>query len=340
MKKIQYLIMFIAVVCILSPGAAFAQRRRNNVIKVASPAPERTDWGRALNQISSEWSRITNGEVTFQVFHDGIMGKGNESEMLQLLKSDSIQGAVFTSSGLNLISGGILTLSCPFLIRDSAELNAVLAGLKGELETRVEKEGFAVLGWSQAGWIKIFSRSPVLVPDDLKRQKLGASPIDDKMMNAFSTMGYQMVPLGLNDILVSLSNGKVDAVYISPMAAGGYQLFGVAKNMTSLNVAPFLGGLVLNQRAWRAVPDQYKPQLIEVTARIVRDLDRSMSRLEDDMVNTMKQYGLVVHQVSPQQAQVWYDDTARAMPSLLESTFDRDLYQRIDSILKDYRNRR
>jgi TRAP-type C4-dicarboxylate transport system substrate-binding protein len=160
------------------------------------------------------------------------------------------------------------------------------------------------------------------------------------MMNAFSTMGYQMVPLVLNDILVSLSNGKVDAVYISPMAAGGYQLFGVAKNMTSLNVAPFLGGLVLNQRAWRAVPDQYKPRLIEVTARIVRELDRSMSRLEDDMVNTMKQYGLVVHQVSPQQAQIWYDDTARAMPSLLESTFDRDLYQRIDSILKDYRNRR
>jgi TRAP-type C4-dicarboxylate transport system substrate-binding protein len=340
MKKVQQLIVFIALVCILSPGAAFAQRRRNNVIKVASPAPERTDWGRALNQISSEWSRITNGEVEFQVFHDGIMGKGNESEMLQLLKSNSIQAGVFTSSGLNLISPGIMTLSAPFFIRDTGELGAVLAGLRGELEGRVEREGFAVLGWSQAGWVKIFSRSPVIVPNDLKRLKLGASPTDDKMMNAFITMGYQIVPVGLNDMLVSLTSGKVDATYLSPMAAGGYQLFGVAKNMTSLNVAPFLGGLVLNQRAWQAVPDQYKARLKEATARIVRDLDRSMTKLEDDMVNTMKQYGLVVHQVSPQQAQIWYDDTAKAIPSLMESTFDRDLYQRVDSILMDYRKSR
>jgi TRAP-type C4-dicarboxylate transport system substrate-binding protein len=153
-------------------------------------------------------------------------------------------------------------------------------------------------------------------------------------------MGYQMVPVSLNDVPVSLTSGKIDSIYVSPIAAGGFQLYRVIKNMTSLNVAPFLGGLVLNQRAWRAVPDQYKPRLKEATARIVRELDRSMTQLEDDMVDTMKQYGLVVHQVSPQQAQVWYDDTARAMPSLLESTFDRDLYQRIDSILKDYRNRR
>jgi TRAP-type C4-dicarboxylate transport system substrate-binding protein len=160
------------------------------------------------------------------------------------------------------------------------------------------------------------------------------------MMQAFVVMGYQMVPVGANDTLVALSSGKIDAVYASPIGAGGYQLFGVAKNMSSLNVAPFLGGLVLNQRAWRAVPDQYKQRLIDVTARIVRDLDQSMTKLEDDVVNVMKRNGLIVHQVSPQQAQVWYDDTDRATPTLLGNTFDRDLYQRIDTILKDYRNKR
>jgi TRAP-type C4-dicarboxylate transport system substrate-binding protein len=338
MKKIRYVIMFIALVCVLNP-AVFAQRRRI-VIKVASPAPEATDWGKALNQISREWSVITNGEVEFRIYHNGTQGKGNENEMLQMLKSNSIQAAVFTSSGLNLISSGIITLSAPFFIRDNEELDAVMTGTKGELESRIEKEGFAVLGWSRAGWIKVFSRSPVLVPADLKRQKLGASPLDEKMMQAFSVMGYQMVPIGLNDMLISLTSGKIDAVYNSPIGAGGYQLFGVAKNMTSLNVAPFLGGLVLNQRAWRAVPDQYKPRLMEVTARIVRELDQSMTKLEDDVVNVMKQNGLIVHQVNAQQAQTWYDDTARAMPTLLGNTFDRDLYQRIDAILKDYRNRR
>jgi TRAP-type C4-dicarboxylate transport system substrate-binding protein len=339
MKKIRYFIMFIALVCVLNPCAVFAQRRL--VIKVASPAPEATDWGKALNQISREWSVITNGAVEFRVYHNGTQGKGNENEMLQMLKANSIQAGVFTSSGLNLISSGIITLSAPFFIRDNDELDAVLTGIRGELESRIEKEGFAVLGWSRAGWIKIFARSPVLVPSDLKRQKLGASPLDDKMMQAFSTMGYQMVSVGANDTLISLTSGKIDAVYTSPIGAGGYQLFGVAKNMSSLNVAPFLGGLVLNQRAWRAVPDQYKSRLIEVTSRIVRELDQSVTKLEDDVVNVMKQNGLIVHQVSTQQAQVWYDDLAKSTPTLLgNNTFDRDLYQRIDAILQDYRNKR
>jgi TRAP-type C4-dicarboxylate transport system substrate-binding protein len=330
--------MFMALVYVLNPGAVFAQRRI--VIKVASPAPETTDWGKALNQISREWSSITNGEVEFRVYPNGTQGKGNENEMLQMLKSNTIQAGVFTSSGLNLISPGIITLSCPFFIRDNNELNEVMVNLQGELESRVEKEGFVVLGWSRGGWLKVFSRSPVFVPDDLKRQKLGASPLDDKIMQAFVTMGYQMIPIGLNDMLVSLTSGKIDAIYNSPIGVGGYQLFGVAKNMTSLNVAPFLGGLVLNQRAWRAVPDRYKQRLIDATVSIVKGLDQSVTKIEDDVVNEMKKYGLVVHEVSPQQAQVWYDDTAKAMPALLGAVFDRDLYQRIDAVLRDYRNKR
>jgi TRAP-type C4-dicarboxylate transport system substrate-binding protein len=340
MKKIRYFIMLIALVCVLNPGAVFAQRKQ--IIKVASPAPEGTDWGAALNQISREWSRITNGEVEFRVYHGGTQGKGNEQEMLTMLRAPrpSIQAGVFTSSGLNLISPGIMTLSAPFFIRDNNELDAVLTGLRVELNTLLEKEGFVVLGWSRAGWVKIFSRSPVLVPNDLKRLKLGSSPLDDKMMHVFSTMGYQTVPVQLNDMLISLTTGKLDAVYNSPIGAGGYQLFGIAKNMTTLNVAPFLGGMVLTQQAWRTIPDQYKPRLLEVTARIIRDLDQSVTKLEDNAINVMKQNGLIVHEVTPQQAQVWYDDTARAMPSLLDTIFDRDLYQKIDSILKDYRNKR
>jgi TRAP-type C4-dicarboxylate transport system substrate-binding protein len=338
MKNIRRLFVCVALLCVLNPCTTFAQRRRI-VIKVASQAPEATDWGKALNQISREWSSITNGEVEFRVYPNGTQGKGNENEMLQLLKSNAVQAAVFTSSGLNLISPGIITVSCPFLIRDNNELDAVLTELKGELETRVEKEGYAVLGWSRAGWIKIFSRTPVLVPADLKRLKLGANPLDDKMTQAFTAMGYQTVPVGLNDTLVALNSGKIDAIYNSPIGAGGYQVFGVAKNMTSINVAPFLGGLVLNQRAWRSVPDQYKPRLMEATSRIVRELDHSVTRLEDHVVNEMKKYGLTVHQVSPQQAQLWYDDTARVKSALLGTAFDRDLYQRIESILNNYRNK-
>jgi hypothetical protein len=54
----------------------------------------------------------------------------------------------------------------------------------------------------------------------------------------------------------------------------------------------------------------------------------------------MSQHGLVVNQPTPQQEALWYADVEAAMPSLLGTTFDRNIYNKIDTLLKAYRNRR
>ncbi|MDR2518548.1 MAG: TRAP transporter substrate-binding protein DctP [Spirochaetaceae bacterium] len=334
-KKIKILPFMLVIAALLVPERAFAQRKIT--VKLASPVPENTFWGAALNRMSNEWDKISGGTVELKIYHGGVAG--SEDDVLRKLRMNQLQGAVLTSFGLNLITPEIITLSAPFFIRDDGELAAVLTSLKPELEAKINEKGFYTLTWAKSGWVKLFSKTPVFVPADLKRQTVGTSPEAPELAQVFKSMGYRLVPVNNADVLVSLNSGMVDAVYQSPVFVGGMQLFGITKHMASINIAPFMGGIVLNQQAWQRIPDAYKGPLTAASQRIAADIDRSISRLETDAVRTMASYGLTVNQISEEQAALWYSDMEKAMPSLLRTTFDQNIYRKIEAILKAYRSK-
>ncbi|MDR2210761.1 MAG: TRAP transporter substrate-binding protein DctP [Spirochaetaceae bacterium] len=325
------LLALLAAFCLLWPGSLAAQR--TVTIKLMSQVPENTPWGSLLNRMARDWSAATNGEVNLVIYHNS---KSGEADILRQLNMNQIQAAMLSTMGMKLISPEIMTLSCPFLIRNNAELDLVLRNLKQELEQKINSRGYYLLAWSKVGWIRFFSKNPVFVPADLKRQRLGTSDAETELLDAFRAMGYQMVPIAMNQILVSLSGGQIDAVYQSPVNAGGLQIFGLAKNMASIPVAPFLGSIILNQRAWRSIPEKYRNDLIRITRRMEAELDRSVQDFEAEVIQSMVRYGLVINQVSPEQERIWYADANRTLPALIGTIFDRNLYNRISAMLKPY----
>ncbi|MDR2133707.1 MAG: TRAP transporter substrate-binding protein DctP [Treponema sp.] len=323
-------------VILLAAGPLFAQRK--TTIKLASLVPESTPWGAAINRMAVDWARVTNGEVELIVYHGGVAG--TEGDVLRKLNLNQIQAAIFTSIGLNSVMPEVMALSYPFLIRNDRELETVLAKLRPELDAKIEQNGFVTLAWARAGWLKIFSRNPVFTPGDLRRQKVGTNPDELQMIQVFKTMGFQMVPVSMNDALVSLNGGMIDAVYQSPITVAGAQLFGIAKNMSTLNVAPFMGGIVMNRTAWRRIPDRHKEKLQEICKGIETEIDGSIGRLEGDAISTMSKYGLIINQAAPQHEQEWYNDMAGHEKDLVGPVFNRELYQKISAILAEYRQGR
>jgi TRAP-type C4-dicarboxylate transport system substrate-binding protein len=322
---------FFLLVFVLCPVLLFAQRKIT--VKLVSLVPENSPWGSLLNRMAREWNTATNGEVTLVIYHNN---KSSEADLLRQLNMNQIQAAILSTLGMKLISPEIMTLSCPFLIRNNAELDLVLNNLKPELEEKINGKGYHLLAWSKVGWVRFFSKSPVFVPEDLKKQRLGTSDAETELLDAFRAMGYQMTPIAMNQILVSLSGGQIDAVYQSPVNAGGLQIFGLAKNMASIPVAPFLGSIIMNQRAWRSIPDKYKPELTRIVRRVETELDRSVQDFETEVIQTMVRNGLVINQVSPEQEKLWYDDANRTLPPLMGTLFDRSLFTRISAMLRPY----
>jgi TRAP-type C4-dicarboxylate transport system substrate-binding protein len=330
-----YRIVFILAL-ILQTGTIFAQR--TITVRMASVVPEQTPWGQYLNRIASEWKKITNGEVNVIVYHNGTAGK--EDEVIRSLNLNQMQAGVLSTFGLTEVAPEVMTLSCPFIIRNDEELDLVLGEIKADLEEKINAKCFFTLSWARVGWVKIFSKAPVFVPSDLKKQKLATNGEYEKLNQAFKAMGFQMIPVALDDILVSLNSPMVDAVYSSPIAVGGTQIFGLARNMASINIAPFMGAIIINRTTWRSIPEKYKARMMEVVRREELELDKTVRKFEEDMIKTMGNHGLKVNQLTPAQEQLWYDEIDRAMPSMVGTFFDRGFYNRIQAILREHRNRR
>ena len=328
--------LFFVLVLFLSVSPLFAQRRVT--IRLASLVPENTAWGAAINRMAAEWEAITNGQVEVIVFHNGIAG--SEAEVLRKMRINQLQAGVFTSIGLNSVVPEVLAVSYPFLIRNDAEMEYVMENIRPQLDAALQRQSFTTLAWVNAGWLKFFSKTPIYTPNDLRRVRVGSNPEEESMTTAFRAMGYNTVPVLLNDVLLSLNNNTVDTLYLSPVYAAGNQVFGIVRNMMDINLAPFMGGIIINEAVWRRIPERYRPQLMEVCRRLEAEIEASIINLEAEAISIMSRNGLVINELSSEQKQAWYDDIARFENNLVGGSnpvFNRELYFRINNLLTEYR---
>jgi TRAP-type transport system periplasmic protein len=305
-------------------------------IKLASVAPEASPYGSALNQLALDWQRISNGRVRLRVYHNGIAG--TEEDILRKMRIGQLQAAILTSSGLKQVVPEVFAVSVPFLIDSEEELSYVMDEIRPDLNAEFERNRLHVLAWSRAGWIHFFSRSPVTTPDDLKRQRLAADPADEELLEAFRVMGYRPIPIPLPELLTSLNSGLVDAFYTSPLVAAGYQWFGIAPHMVDLKVAPFLGAIVITDAAWRRIPASMKDDLVVATQRSADRIEAEVGALETQALGMMRQFGLQVQDLTPEESRLWEQDVVRHNDAMLD-LFDPAMTVRIQRLLDEFGSR-
>jgi TRAP-type C4-dicarboxylate transport system substrate-binding protein len=337
--------LLLVVAAILGTPCIFAQRggRAGETVevKLASPLPKESPWGRTLDKVAVEWNKITNGQVRLSIRHGGI--EGPESKMHLSLASDIIQAGVFSSFGLTSIEPSIMTLSAPFLIRNETELNVVMKEVQNDLERKLNSGNYFILAWSKSGFVNIFSRDQIFVPDDLRKAKIASNPDASDMNTTFKTMGFQIVESDWGDVGNKLNAGVVAAAYQNPAAIAAYQLHTILKNMLSTNIAPIMGGIVMNQVTWRKIGElnpRYQAELLSATRRIAGEFDDSLQKTVNDAISTMSRAGLKVNTPTPAQEQQWFSEMERVVPTLLGNAYDRDLYNRVNQILTRHRGGR
>jgi len=345
MKK-SAVFSFIMVCLFFTPGISHAQSQPRGSksqgealeIRLASSMPRNSDWGRTLDRIAAEWARVTNNEVRVRILHDGV--EGGDAKVISSLSTNNIQAAMCTSFGLSGICPAIMTMSVPFMIKNDAELDLALKEAKPYLEAQVNRTNFTVIAWSKGGWVNMFSKDPVLVPDDLRRQRIATSPESEDMNMVFKTMGLHLVETNMTDIGPRLANNMINAFYQTPVAVAPMSLHKSVKYMLDMPLAPFLGAIVINRVTWNKISADRQRELIRVTQRIADEFDSTMPRIAGNAVTMMSRDGLIVNKPSPAQEELWRTEMNKAISPLLGTTFDRELYQRINATLEKARSGR
>ena len=327
MKRILALVIVAAAIA-LAPLSA-------QTIRLASGAPESSPWGAALNRLAADWSRISGGRVNLQVFHNAIAG--DEQDVLRKMRIGQIQAGVFTSGGLEALAPEVMTLSMPVLIQSDEELDYVFDHLREDLEAAVARNRFQVLGWSKGGWVYFFTSRSVRSPSELRQIRLAASAENPELLQAFRVMGYQAFPVTQTELLTSLNSGMVDGFYASPIGAAGFQWFARAPYMLDLPVAPFLGSVVISDRAWSSIPANLRPRLKAAVESHISRLDSAVRELEEDAISVMRNHGLQTTELSAAERERWFAEFERSLDLTVGRVFDERTYRAIQQLLDEFR---
>jgi len=337
MKKNTAFFVLVFFSVFFTLNSVFAQRgtkaQETIEIRLASPLPRNSDWGRALDRIAAEWARVTDNEVRVRIIHDGL--EGSESKMLSSMNADNIQAALLTSAGLAEICPAVMTLSVPFLISNNAELDMVIGEVLPVLNNNMNRD-FVAVCWSKGGWVNIFSKERVVLPDDLRRQKMGTNPELRDIIVAFRTMGFNVVETDLVDFGTRLANNMINAVYLIPEALAPLGLHRTLTNMLDLPIAPVMGAIVMNRVTWNKLGADRQQKLLKVTEQMVNEFQTTMARTSSSAIIAMQRDGLRVNRPTQAEQELWRTEVSRAVPML---NVDRNLYNRIIEMLERARNR-
>ena len=320
--------------CLLVAGGAFAQEA-SLTLKLGTLAPEGSPWDTIMRDMGEQWKAAG---VKLLIYPGGQLG--DEPDIVTKMRIGQIQVGVLTVVGLAQIDKGVQALSVPMLYKSYAESDYVRKKMQPVLEERLLKKGFKVLNWGEAGWVNFFGKTPIYTPEDLKKAKFFVWGNDTDTMNIWKSAGYSPIPLAATDILPNLQTGLINSFDTTPISALSFQWFALAPHMTNMRWAPLVGATVITTKAWNKIPASVQPALMKAASEAgVRFRDDIRSG-EQKAIDAMVKHGLKVHEITPEQYDLWEKAFIGVYPQISGTVVPADMMQMAIKYRDEYRARK
>jgi TRAP-type C4-dicarboxylate transport system substrate-binding protein len=308
----------------------------STALRIGSLIPKNSLYHQQLLELGEAWRSAQGDGARFVVFTDG--SQGGEAELARRMRIGQLQGALLSVVGLREIEPSISALqNLPLLFRTWDEVDFVREKMRPAMEKKFHDKGFVVLGWGDAGWVRFFSKSPALRPDDFKGMKFFAWGSEAEQQAIMKSLGYTPVPLETGDILPSIQTGMINVVPSTPYFALASQIYVTAPHMLEINWAPIVGALVITRKAW----DEMTPaaqQALRVAGEKAGVEMRAKARREvDEAVDAMKKRGLVVNRPSAEQMREWNELADKLYPRIRGTMVPAETFDEVFTHLKAYR---
>ena len=314
-------------------GAAAANT--GNLLKIATLAPEGSNWVKSLRSIDQEVREATDGRVGLKIYPGGV--QGDEKVVLRKIRIGQLHGGGFGGQGISQIFPDLLALEMPFLFNDYGEIDHVLEAMDKFYRQGYEKSGYALLGWADIGFVHILSQQPIRTVEDIRSQKvwqLADEPITEVL---FRLASVKSVPLTIPDVLLGLQTNLIDVVYASPAAAIVLQWFTRVKYLTRLPINYTLGAFLIDERAMRKMSAVDRVALTDIARRRMADLSRESRRENKDAMAVLQTHGIEMIDASPKDVETFRDLVAQTEAELTGTAFSKQAHQLIQRHLREYR---
>jgi len=261
-------------------GHTQAQVAQARVIRIATLAPRGSAMTRALALWNRQLSEMTDGQLSVQVYWGGSMG--GERTMVRRMRIGQLDGASLTSTGLALIHRPVLVFQVPGVFLTYPQVDAVREAVGPEIAAGFEAEGYHLLGWGDAGRIRIFSQAPVRRPSDLRRMRPWVPRDDAVFQQVLRAAGATGVTLSVGEVFAGLRTQMIDVVPGTAMVVAGLQWSGSLRYTTLQSGGFLIGGIVIRRSVLEGLTTQQRDALLssarENHGRMIRVARRTDER--------------------------------------------------------------
>jgi TRAP-type C4-dicarboxylate transport system substrate-binding protein len=314
------------------PAAALAA----TTFKIATVAPDGTQWMTRMRAAAEQVAARTQGRVQFKFYPGGVMG--NDDAVLRKIRAGQLHGGMLAGGSLDAIYADSQIYSLPLVFNSFAEVDYVRTRMDPLIQQGLERNGFVSFGLADGGFAHLFASQPVRGLDDVKGRKVWLPPNDPIARAVFDTVGLSPVTLPLSDVMTGLQTGMIDTVAISPVGAVALQWYTRLKYVTDTPLLYIFGTLIIERRAFEKLAPADQAAVRELLSEAMRDIDRHNRADQSGAREALRRQGIEFVAVAPEKLVQWQEAARQARERLAASgVYSKPMWDTLQGHLTAYR---
>ena len=303
------------------------------IIKLATVAPEGTEYYNLLFEMGQRWQQETNGQIQLRIYPNGVVG--GERDTIRKMRVGQIQASAMSSIGLAELTDQIQAFTLPMGFKNYDEIDRVKNVMFGDISEGLSQSGFKLLFLVHIGWVYWFSTEEISVPQDLMDAKIYTTGGDYVTVELFKKFGFNAIPVSETDILTSLQTGMINSMQTVPILSLSSGWSALMPNMLDLKWGAFVGAVIVDERVWKKIKPEHQKIMMDIAQDIGKKYQKSGREMEKKAIDVMQQYGMKIKKPSEEEIAIWNDFKDEITPDVIDTYLTNEIYEKVTSAINE-----
>jgi TRAP-type C4-dicarboxylate transport system substrate-binding protein len=259
--------------------------------------------------------KASGGTIKLKLLIYGELGA--EENLVAGIRRGRVQISNWSGAVATTVVPELALLYAPYLFDDYAEADFVMDNYLFPAYAKLfADKDVHFLSWDEIGFSQVWSKTPIIVPEDARSRRFRVSSNDAAQLFA-QALKADVIPLAFTDIVSSLQTGLIEAGETGTVMYVRTGIAGDAKNIT-LTDHNFATSVIVLRKSWlEGLPAEQKKVLTESWIPISSSRQWTREEVAGDLAQAA-QRGFTVHKLSSEQRARWKESTSVVTKQLID----------------------
>lgn len=306
--------------------------------KIATVAPEGSQWMQDMRQASAEIKKRTEGRVVVKLYGGGV--QGNEKKVLRKIRIGQLQGGAFTALGISEVYPDMVVYGLPMLFNSLDEVDYVRRQMDPVLQRGLEQAGFVSFGFTGGGFARILANKQITNTESMRGQKVWLPDGDRVSYAALEALKLSPVVLPVTDVLTGLQTGLLDVIAAPPVGVVALQWHTRVKYMTTVPLMYTMGLMAIDSKAFAGLSPADQAVFREVMTGMYRKFDAQSRADDENAQKALLANGIKFVEAGSSDVQLWRQTVSETNKRLgQEGVYTPALLEELKGHLEEFRAR-